>query len=355
MKTTNGWMRWISDNLAGDIPEEGRERTVALLAGMSSAYADYWGSKVSKCQLHFTEHELGSYLMNPATLRSSRKYSLAGKVDKVATIDGRMCVVDHKTTSVADIEDPASVFWRRTAVDTQAGFYNILLLSNDVPVERVVWDVVVKPRFRPKKLTKKELEGMDDPPEDGMESYENFAKRIDDAMTSDPHRYFQQRTMSFSRGQVMDVMADIWDVGQDMAAATRTDRHPKNPAACITYNSPCSYLGVCSGQDDFSSGKWCRSDSTHTELEDFDEEDVITNSRLKTFLLCRRKHKHRYMDKWRRVEEPQREALIFGTLWHKVMDFVWNELTEVNTDVNSKESCPAIGVGQPAEADCDGD
>lgn len=354
MRTITEWRQWLGNEVGDAVPESSREITIATLAGMATAYGNHYGWKLKNVDLHDVETTVGGSLVNPATFRSSRNYSLAGKIDKVCTMDGELCIVDHKTTSF-DIGDPDSQFWRQLSVDTQASMYYMLMLQNEQRPTRIVWDVVRKPRIRPKLLSKKFLAEMDSPPEDGIESLEMFADRVYSSISDDPFKYFQQRSIVINPHELAEFMEDVWDIGQEIGTAARTNRHPKNPSACMLYNTPCNYLGVCSGHDDFGSGKWRQSDVTNPELGGSEDGNVITNSRMRCFLSCRRKHDYRYNKRWTRVEEPHREALFFGTLWHNVMDLIWTELTEVNANANSKESCPAIGVGQSAEADCDGD
>lgn len=48
---------------------------------------------------------------------------------------------------------------------------------------------------------------------------------------------------------------------------------------------------------------------------------LITQSRLETFNLCRRKHKHRYEDGYAEVYEKQ--ELAWGKAWHKFQEYWW--------------------------------
>jgi len=327
-KTIGEWREWLGSEVGEDIPDSNRDVVVATLAGMAAAYCNHYAWKLKTVDLHEVESTLSGSLINPDTFRSSRNYSLAGKIDKVCTVDGELCIVDHKTTSF-DISDPDSQYWRQLAVDTQASMYYMLMLQNERKPTRILWDVVRKPRTRPKRLSKKYLELMENPPENGIETPDMFADRVYHDIAEDPSRYFQQRAIVINPNELNEFMTDVWNIGQEIGTAVRNDRHPKNPSACMLYNTPCNYLGVCSGHDDFGSGKWKQSDVTNPELDEGEDEKVITNSRMKCFLSCRRKHEYRYNKRWTRIEEPHREALVFGTIWHNIMDYIWTELTEV--------------------------
>ena len=95
----------------------------------------------------------------------------------------------------------------------------------------------------------------------------------------------------------------------------------------MLYNSPCEYLGVCSGYDTIDSHNWVALENVHVELGDAaPDRDVITNSRATCFLTCRRKHFYRYEIGKRKVKEDRREAFQFGTTWHHLMDEWWTSV-----------------------------
>ena len=87
------------------------------------------------------------------------------------------------------------------------------------------------------------------------------------------------------------------------------------------YGSPCKYLGICSGHDEPDSNNWQKRDLVHIELPELegDGRDVLTNSRIRTFQTCRRKHFYQYDIGSERINEEEREALYFGSCFHAAL------------------------------------
>src|SRR5690606_31271936 len=100
-------------------------------------------------------------------------------------------------------------------------------------------------------------------------------------------------------------------------------------AACMQYGRPCEFLGLCSGSDDPDSDRWRKKPTIHAELgETAGNLDVLTNSRLRTFQTCRRKHYYQYELAIERSLDEQIEALFFGSLWHEALDVFWQTFDE---------------------------
>jgi len=316
------------------------DRQEGLLRGMLTGYHERWSERTSTIKLLSTESVLTSPLTNLCTGRTSRSFSLAGKVDKIVEIDGAITIVDHKTTS-QNIIDPAAPYWRQLQVDNQGQFYWCLALSNGLEVKHVIWDVVQKSTARPRKLNKADLLGLEaigkyhdrDASDEaishavsqGTENPELFGWRI---AAQEMMRY-QRVTLPRTNEELVEFNAQTWDIAQDILATRRSNRHHKNPSACLLYNSPCEYLGVCSGHDTIESSNWMGVESVHPELGDeVPTEDSITNSRSACFLTCRRKHLYRYELGRRRVKEETKEAFQFGSAWHHLMDQWWTLICE---------------------------
>jgi len=316
------------------------DRQEGLLRGMLTGYHERWSERTRTITLLETEAVLTSPLRNLDTGRASRSFSLAGKVDKIVEIDGAITIVDHKTTS-QNIIDPAAPYWRQLQVDNQAQFYWCLALSNGLEVKNVIWDVVQKSSARPRKLTKADLKTVTNDGiycerqcseaaishaiSEGTENPELFGWRI---AAQEMMRY-QRVTLPRTNEELVEFNAQTWDISQDILGTRRSNRHHKNPSACLLYNSPCEYLGVCSGHDTIDSHNWMSVESVHPELGDeVPVEDSITNSRSTCFLTCRRKHMYRYELGRRRVKEETKEAFQFGNAWHHLMDQWWTQICE---------------------------
>ena len=104
--------------------------------------------------------------------------------------------------------------------------------------------------------------------------------------------------------------------------ARREDRWPRNSGACMNYGRACKFLGICSGHDTPDSDKWQKKVCVHNELVGIegDGREILTNSRIRTFQTCRRKHYFEYELGIERQEEEEKESLMFGSLWHDVLE-----------------------------------
>lgn len=149
-----------------------------------------------------------------------------------------------------------------------------------------------------------------------------------DCITERPEWYFQRRAVPRLDNEIAEYATKLWDLGQDMLHVRQTGRHYTNPSACLRFGSPCQYLGICSHHDDPESERWSRRQNVHPELPDLagDGRDTITNSRISCFQTCRRLHHFKYDLGIERVDEEEKEALFFGSLWHVAQENWWREL-----------------------------
>jgi hypothetical protein len=113
----------------------------------------------------------------------------------------------------------------------------------------------------------------------------------------------------------------------------------------MSYGTPCKFLGICSGHDTPESDRWTRKQQVHNELDlEVDGRSVLTNSRIRCFQTCRRKHFYEYELGLSRVDEEEREALFFGGLWHATLDAWWSAVSRgVENDYCNEK--PVIEVG----------
>jgi len=278
--------------------------------------------------------------------RISRKWTLAGKIDKLVKIDGEYFLVDHKTTSL-DISDPTSNYWRVLRIESQPRHYEILMYSNGIPLRGIIWDVVKKPTTRPRKITNsvrqsilkdgqymgEDVSGDTYNAIDTMEkeNMEMYSVRLIKEVMGNEEKHFQRKPLALTKDELEQYNKSLWQVSEDMSnTMKRTEKSgstPYNPSGCMMWNTPCQYLGICSNHDDVDSENWVRSKDVHPELEGEAKADgnrqLLTNSRAKCFQLCPTKHHYRYVMGLERAEEQMKLALFFGNVWHEAMDAWW--------------------------------
>jgi hypothetical protein len=219
-----------------------------------------------------------------------------------------------------------------------------MLLLNGERVERAVWDVVKKPGIKPRKLTKVEvgrivLDGTyfgeavptlfrtvcaGSPVPDWREDATLYQFRLSAETIANPDKYYARRVIPRTDQDLLEYAQELWDVGQDMALCRRLQRNYRNSGSCMAYGRPCQFLGICSGYDQPDSHNWQRKANVHNELPEIaDGRDVLTNSRVRCFQSCRRKHHYQYELGIERVGAEEAEALYFGNVWHAAMDAWW--------------------------------
>jgi hypothetical protein len=196
------------------------------------------------------EEEFGVPLINPATWQPSRTWRLAGKVDaRVRLADGRVAVVEHKTTS-ENIE-PGSDYWLRLAMDHQLSAYLLGAETLGDSPTACIYDVVLKPALRPLRAT---------PPDarkytrDGRlyanqreadETPDEYRLRLREALAAEPERYFQRREIPRTESQLVEFLQDAWAQARSMRDDHLASRSPRNPEACFAYGR-CPFFDVCS-------------------------------------------------------------------------------------------------------------
>jgi hypothetical protein len=335
----------------------------AKCRGLMAGYDTRWRN--AGWEALAVETVLQSDLFNPSTKCKSRTFTVAGKLDVIARHAGRSYVVDHKTTS-QDITDPDAPFWRQLSIEGQPTHYMLLGWVNGYKFDGAMWDVVRKPGISPKKLDKatraavvangtycgtritdadRKLIG------DGeeRETLGMFEARLAEDTHERHEWYFQRRMVPRLDGEIIEYAEELWDIGQEMAAVRRTGRHYRNSGSCMPFGSPCDFLGVCSGHDTTESDRWRTAETRHPELEGAVGEglNVITNSRIRCFQSCRRRHHFKYELGLERQDAEEREALFFGTVFHLALEAWWKcFLVEENSDDDCNASSPVSGIGK---------
>jgi hypothetical protein len=315
-------------------PQPGQALIAAKCIALMRGYAYRW--RDSPFLIDEVETVVVGDLYNIGTEAKSRTFRSGGKLDVRARerVTERRVLIDHKTCS-QDIADPNAPYWRQLSIEGQVSHYMLLLWQQGLNVDYGLWDVLRKPSIAPKLLAKKDkLEVLatasyyQDPlSRDELSEFEAgdretlpmYTSRLAyDCMHERPEWYLQRRQVPRLDNEIAEYAEELWGHSQDIILARRVNRHPRNSGACMNYGSPCKFLGICSGHDTPDSANWQVKAQVHVELPtlDGDGRDVLTNSRIRTFQTCRRKHFYQYELGIEKNDEEEREALWFGTLYH---------------------------------------
>lgn len=321
----------------------------AMARGLMRGYHARWQHEPERAIAVEEEFRVKMYNFRSTRVSTSRTFEVAGKVDVLCERNGKMFVMDHKTTS-DDIVDPDSTYWRQLAIEGQANLYLLAQHLQGIRVDGAIWDAIKKPGIRPKKIAKKDQAALlafhkycDFPVSEqteahvlafGDENTELYEHRVARLTLDEPEKYFQRRPLVRLEHEISDYAMELWELARDMIDSRRrvaelaktcyASLPVRNCGSCMAYGRPCEYLGICSGHDSPGSAKWTRRESVHSELTTVgDGRNVLTSSRLKVFQACKRKHYYRYELGIERVDRVTSDALNFGTMMHAGLEVWW--------------------------------
>lgn len=143
---------------------------------------------------------------------------LRGYVDKVVEIDGRLYILEHKTTG-RDVDE----FIASKAIDRQPILYLIAARQAGLDVDAVIFDVTYRPRIR---LSRGETEAQ-------------FEERVRMASTTRWH------PMHVTEIDIAGVEKDVAGLARMLEVSYERDVWPRNPESCYKYSRPCDYLSQC--------------------------------------------------------------------------------------------------------------
>jgi len=244
-------------------------------------------------------------IVNPDTDRSSRTYTLAGKIDKILRLpDGRLAEGEHKSTS--DDISPESDYWKRLRIDHQITTYMVAARQIGHPAETVIYDVVHKPGIRPKKLTQAEtakfitggwkyfdetfkavkvaeetwtLNGeLLEIDRSGKlpaarETIAMFGARLTADIGERPDYYFARREIPRTEGDIDDFRQELWMMAGLLRDCAKYGRYPRNTGACLA-RARCTYFDICTtGYDpNVVPAGFVKLDTLHPEIDEISEE-----------------------------------------------------------------------------------
>lgn len=178
---------------------------------------------------------------------------LGGKMDAIARIDGKVFIVEHKTSS-SDIS-AGSDYWRRLRLDSQISIYHEGARSLGHDVAGCLYDVLGKPGQRPLKVNSRRT---------ADETADEYKVRIVEAMLKEPHAYYQRQTIVRLESELRESMLDVTEQAKQIFSSSSA---PKNPDACFQFGKPCPFFGVCCGEQSLDSPEHFKKlNNVHPEL-----------------------------------------------------------------------------------------
>lgn len=346
------------DQFCGDSLDDAKALVRAKCRALMRGYDVRWAGE--DYEPISVEQVYQAPLKNPDTHCPSHSFVLAGKLDVLALERRkRKVIIDHKFTS-QDFSDPDAAYWRQLVIEAQATHYMLLVwaATGEKP-DGVMWDVIRRPTIAPKKLTKADraaavadrkycgqtlsletLTALQVDERETMEMYE--ARLFHDCTVERPQWYFQRRSLPRLDSEIFAYAQDLWQHSKDILASRKIKRLPKTSGACMAYNSPCQFLGICSGFDTPDSDRWQKRESRHTELGEHGHIDALTPSRVRTFQTCRQLHRFRYELGIER-QDDDKESLFAGTLLHHGLEAWWRTFLPQETDNGNSSEAATSG------------
>lgn len=225
-----------------------------------------------------TEKVFNVSIINPDTGRPSRTFTVSGKRDKLVTLaDGRVAVMEHKTTS--DSLEPDSDYWRRLKIDQQISLYMLAAKDQGIDAATVLYDVIRKPTIKPRMVPDVDSDGckvvLDQAGErvknrDGSwkqagdtekgyflqqrrETPQEWRERLHADIESRPEWYFARQEIPRISSDLDEFRRELWQQAQDIGNARKSGLWYRNAGAC-TGMFRCEYFDVCTSNANVADG-----------------------------------------------------------------------------------------------------
>jgi hypothetical protein len=204
------------------------------------------------------EKEFAAPLINPATGRRSRSFSMRGKVDLLVRMHGtgEYFIVEHK--SAAQISGD---YIDKLPLDLQVALYaHYLAQDMGIVVSGVIYDVVAKAKLkqgegeteeefalRRAELIAKSKTGTSSAKRKMPESDEEYAARL--AEKYDDLSMYHRETLLLSQDDILETVTEVWALSQQLLLARRENQWFRNTDQCVGMNRPCPYFALCRSND----------------------------------------------------------------------------------------------------------
>jgi ATP-dependent helicase/DNAse subunit B len=228
-----------------------------------------------------TEHHFEVPIINPDTGRPDRILpKLRGKIDRLCKVGDRIMAVEYKTTGSPIDSD--SDYWLKLRLDTQVSVYSYAAMRDGWQVQGTLYDVLRKPRSKPRLLTQAEVKRVikdgewyggpvavkiteDDEGKvtqvwaNGVETTEikNGAKgwqfretpemfgfRLLHDMYENPDNYFARKEIARTTKELRQFEVELYNIAVTIGLMRRLDNFYHNEQSCDN-PYPCQYKPIC--------------------------------------------------------------------------------------------------------------
>ncbi len=184
-------------------------------------------------------------IYNPATGSPSRTFVMQGKVDAILERGGRRYIRERKTASSVD-ESYIEKLWtdfqsQLYAYFIEAGITEMIFVTGRT--KRAIEDHFDKAYELESELAAKNKSGKSSAVQQIAEPDHEFAARLDEKYQGDG--LFLREPILFSRDELEQVRAEVWELTQAILDARRRNAWYKNTSQCFAYGKPCAYYALC--------------------------------------------------------------------------------------------------------------
>lgn len=240
-----------------------RETVLRLLCGYK------WRWENDPIEYLAAEQEFHLPLINPATAKASRTFTIDGKIDGIIRVNetGRVGVMEHKLLSEDIASD--SPLWKRLRIDHQISLYVLAARRLGHQADFVFYSVTRKPTIKPTAVpildelgTKIVLDHYGNrvlnanktfrqtgDTEKGyvlqqrMMTAEEWGAKLSDDIAARPEFYYARKEIQRLDTDLAEYESELWDIQKAMRDAQLNDRHYRtcNKETCAW----CGYFSIC--------------------------------------------------------------------------------------------------------------
>lgn len=236
-------LNWLEEQKETEYNAYEKELAKQLLIG----YYNKWSNEDDAEEDCIPELEFRAPLINPDTMKESRVFLLAGKMDVVRP--RKKQIVEHKTTS--DDISPEAKYWLKLVIDGQVSGYYVGGEASGYEIDECLYDVIRKPGQRPLQATPVESRkytksgSLYASQRETDETVTEFGLRVAAEIASNPEKYYARKIIPRLQEDMLEYMDDMWDCAHEIREAQLKGRWPRNPQACDNYGE-CPFFCVCS-------------------------------------------------------------------------------------------------------------
>lgn len=298
------------------------------LSAVIAAHEWRWAEMNEKMGIVASEVEFEVPIVNPESGKSSRTFTLAGKIDKIVRMpSGNLAILEYKTTSRDLSAD--SEYWQHLRMDSQISLYFLAAQQKGWNVTSILYDVIKKPKLQPRELTQAETKllsetgdyltrlNQGEEPElignflwngiDGditinqtpveivegkkgysiVESPEMYGQRLMKYLAKNHEQFLARREIARSVRDVEEIQRELWIQTKVLLERRRGVYWEKNDSACITF-STCPYFALCANGFDPEDPHFTLDDrfmiieESHPELKGNQQDAPETNTQAST-------------------------------------------------------------------------